>query len=170
VVAGTVALMLQANPALTPNLVKAILQYTAERRAGYDDLTQGAGFLNARGAVQLARSFAGDANAPAVAKDPTPWNSHINWGNHRIGGGVLNPNANAWRTDVIWGATATGDGEHITWGTICGSDCDNLVHGAVATEGVVWGTTCADQSCRSVVWSTSAAGDPAEIVSDRPAR
>ena len=29
VVAGTVALMLQANPALTPNAVKAILQYTA---------------------------------------------------------------------------------------------------------------------------------------------
>ena len=30
VVAGTVALMLQANPSLTPNAVKAILQYTAE--------------------------------------------------------------------------------------------------------------------------------------------
>ena len=32
VVAGTVALMLEANPALTPNAVKAILQYTAEAR------------------------------------------------------------------------------------------------------------------------------------------
>ncbi len=30
VVSGTVALMLQANPALTPNQVKAILQYTAQ--------------------------------------------------------------------------------------------------------------------------------------------
>ena len=30
VVSGTVALMLQANPNLTPNLVKAILQYTAQ--------------------------------------------------------------------------------------------------------------------------------------------
>ena len=29
VVSGTVALMLQANPKLTPNMVKAILQYTA---------------------------------------------------------------------------------------------------------------------------------------------
>ena len=30
VVTGTVALMLQANPSLTPNGVKAILQYTAQ--------------------------------------------------------------------------------------------------------------------------------------------
>ncbi|HMD36253.1 MAG TPA: S8 family serine peptidase, partial [Vicinamibacterales bacterium] len=43
VVTGTVALMLQANPALTPNAVKAILQYTAQTYAGYDVLTQGAG-------------------------------------------------------------------------------------------------------------------------------
>jgi serine protease AprX len=54
VVAGVVALMLEANPTLTPNAVKAILQYTAEVYAGYDPLTQGAGFLNAKGAVQLA--------------------------------------------------------------------------------------------------------------------
>ena len=56
VVSGTVALMLQANPALTPNAVKAILQYTAQSYGGYDSMTQGAGFLNARGAVQLAAS------------------------------------------------------------------------------------------------------------------
>src|SRR4029077_6588860 len=31
VVTGTVAAMLQANPALTPNLIKAILQYTAQQ-------------------------------------------------------------------------------------------------------------------------------------------
>ena len=30
VVSGTVALMLEANPSLTPNAVKAILQYTAQ--------------------------------------------------------------------------------------------------------------------------------------------
>ena len=128
VVAGTVALMLQANPALTPNLVKAILQYTAEHRRRYDDLTQGAGFLNARGAVLLAKSFSSDPTAPALAKDPTPWNAHINWGNHRIGGGVLDPRGSAWRTDVMWGASTTGAGEPITWGTACpGPECGSLI-------------------------------------------
>ena len=49
VVAGTVALMLQANPALTPEAVKAILQTTAEtQQPDTDQLAQGAGFLNAR--------------------------------------------------------------------------------------------------------------------------
>src|SRR4051795_13451299 len=54
VVSGTIALMLEANPDLTPNLVKGILQYTAEERAAYGGLVAGAGFLNTRGAVELA--------------------------------------------------------------------------------------------------------------------
>ena len=66
VVSGTVALMLQANPALTPNAVKAILQYTAQCPPGYDPLTQGAGFLNAKGAVELARFFAAPPEHAAI--------------------------------------------------------------------------------------------------------
>ena len=54
VVAGTVALMLQANPGLTPPLVKAILQYTAQPLPGFNLLEQGAGLVNALGTVQLA--------------------------------------------------------------------------------------------------------------------
>ena len=73
VVAGTVALMLQANPGLTPNAVKAILQYTAESRPALDALTQGAGFLNARGAVDLALRFGGGTATPAIAlESPSP--------------------------------------------------------------------------------------------------
>ena len=57
--------MLQANPTLTPNLVKA---HPAVHRAGVPGLqrrsTQGAGFLNTLGAVRLARFFAdGDSRA-----------------------------------------------------------------------------------------------------------
>src|SRR3989442_6608730 len=58
VVSGTVALMLQANPALTPNLIKAILQYTAQVYPGYSALRQGAGFLNTLRAVRLAKFYA----------------------------------------------------------------------------------------------------------------
>ena len=58
VVSGTVALMLEENPKLTPNAVKAILQYTAELRSSTSLLVQGAGILNARGAVRLAKFFA----------------------------------------------------------------------------------------------------------------
>ncbi|MBL8203231.1 MAG: S8 family serine peptidase [Blastocatellia bacterium] len=55
VVAGTAALMLQANPALTPNLIKAILMYTAQPLANANMMEQGAGLLNVDGAVRLAR-------------------------------------------------------------------------------------------------------------------
>jgi serine protease AprX len=119
VVAGTVALMLEANPGLTPNLVKAILQYTAERRSRYDVVSQGGGFLNARGAVQLAFELAGGRPA---STDPVRWSRQIVWGGQRIGGGVLAQDANAWRTDVIWGATTTASGGRVVWGTLSGTD------------------------------------------------
>ena len=53
-VSGAVALMLQANPGLTPNLIKAILEYTATPRPGESALKQGAGIMNVAGAVSLA--------------------------------------------------------------------------------------------------------------------
>ena len=54
VVSGTVALMLQANPGLTPPIIKAMLQYSAEPLARFNLLEQGAGQVNAMGAVALA--------------------------------------------------------------------------------------------------------------------
>ena len=52
VVTGAVALMLQANPKLTPNMVKMILMYTAQPLAGFnisnrarDNLTSKARFV-----------------------------------------------------------------------------------------------------------------------------
>jgi serine protease AprX len=54
VVAGAAALILQRNPNLTPNLVKAILEYSAQPLNGFTTLEQGAGELNVEGAVRLA--------------------------------------------------------------------------------------------------------------------
>ncbi len=87
VVAGTVALMLQANPSLTPNAIKAILQYTAEAHAEYDVMTQGAGFLNARGAIELTRFLASPSTVPYPS---TPgWGRALDWGNQRVASGYL---------------------------------------------------------------------------------
>ena len=120
VVAGTIALMLEANPDLTPNLVKAILQYTAERRARFDLAAQGAGFLNARGAVQLAESLRGSPTT--TEPDPVTWSRHIIWGNERVRGGVLTTAGSAWRSDVVWGAASTPDGEPVSWGKAANGD------------------------------------------------
>lgn len=55
IVSGAVALMLQTNPKLTPNLVKTVLQYTAQPLAGFNTLEQGAEELNVEGAIRLTR-------------------------------------------------------------------------------------------------------------------
>ena len=128
VVAGTVALMLQANPNLTPNLVKAILQYTAQVYPGYNALTQGAGFLNTKGAVELARFFktAQPGNRYLSSRQ---WSKSVLWGNHRIAKGVIKPNATAWKLGVVWGALQEVQGTNIVWGTYCADECDNVVWG-----------------------------------------
>ena len=67
VVAGAVALMLQANPGLTPPLIKAMLQYSAQPIVGASFLQQGAGLLNVDGAVQLAKALRTDIAAAVNA-------------------------------------------------------------------------------------------------------
>jgi serine protease AprX len=154
VVAGTVALMLEANPSLTPNMVKAILQYTAQEYAGYDYLTQGAGFLNSYGAVKLARYFA-TAKAGQPYPDMTGWSKHILWGNYRVAGGVLAPGGTAWGSNIVWGDSYTPSGANIVWGENCDTlSCDNvvwgnnIVWGESSFDNVVWGNTDGD----NVVW------------------
>ena len=161
VVAGTVALMLESNPNLTPNMVKAILQYTAQDYAGYNHLTQGAGFLNTYGAVKLSRYFK-TAKAGDRYPDMTGWSKHIQWGNYRVGGGVLTPGANAWGANIVWGDSYTPNGTNIVWGENCDTAaCDNIVWGNNIVWGdsvldnIVWGNTDAD----NVVWGNSNAAN-----------
>lgn len=186
-VSGSVALMLQANPHLTPNLVKAILQYTAQVYTGYDALTQGAGFVNTKGAVDLARFFASAQPAQAYPR-ANAWSRAIHWGNRRISGGVLKPNANAWGSGVLWGSAFDAEGDHTVWGTRCGETCttlvwgtreeednvtwstasgdeDNLVWGTYTDEGdnIVWGTVLLEQA-DNIVWGTDCGGDDCQGV------
>ena len=53
-VAATAALMLQANPALSPDQIKNILQFTATPMLGYARYEVGAGYLNTYAAVRKA--------------------------------------------------------------------------------------------------------------------
>jgi serine protease AprX len=145
VVTGVVALMLQVNPALTPNAVKAILEYTAETHRGYDHLTQGAGFLNARGAVELARAFGGSTITDTT--DAARWSRHVIWGNLRIGGGPIGPRAKAWRLGVTWGALPSTGNDSVVTTTACvpGDDgCDNTA----------WDVPCdvVTATCDAALW------------------
>ncbi|HEY7287888.1 MAG TPA: S8 family peptidase, partial [Vicinamibacterales bacterium] len=179
VVSGTVALMLQANPFLTPNAVKAILQYTAQEYPNYDPLTQGAGFLNAVGAVRLARFYA-TAQDGQIFPSQTMWSRHIVWGNHELSGGVPDPAANAFSLGTTWGVASTEagdnivwgtarDGDNIVWGTARGDDNivwgtardgDNIVWGtARGDDNIVWGTDCGGADCDNIVWGTARDGD-----------
>ncbi len=183
VVSGTVALMMQANPRLTPNLVKAILQYTSEIHGGYDPLTEGAGFLNTLGAVRLAKFYA-NPRPGLVVPIQRIWSHQILWGTHRITGGIMVPAANAWDPSVVWGSPKTlgSDGDNIVWGTalndniVWGTDSqdnivwgtwdvdnivwgtridgDNIVWGTVDSDNIVWGTNCGGADCDQVVWGT----------------
>ena len=51
-VTGVVALMLEADPSLTPSDIKAVLQSTALRLDGFKTEEQGAGVIDAAAAVQ----------------------------------------------------------------------------------------------------------------------
>jgi serine protease AprX len=58
-VAGIVALMLEANPAMTPSQVKNTLQKTAMSMPGFTVTDRGAGYVNAYQAVRQAFELAG---------------------------------------------------------------------------------------------------------------
>jgi serine protease AprX len=174
VVSGTVALLLQANPTLTPNQVKAILQYTAQMDPDYDPLTQGTGFLNARGAVELTRFLAA---YPHEAHPVSPeWGGRLLWGNQLISGGRLTAAATAWSPTVEWGAPRSAVGQTVEWGVICmavvcGTDtgtwnrwratcadlaCSRVTWGDGTSWNVVWGAACGGQDC-STPWTTGSA-------------
>jgi serine protease AprX len=177
-VSGAVALMLQANPSLTPNLIKGILEYTAISKPGVSPLRQGAGFMNVANAVAMAALAASPTNTSVPI--PSTWSKHLIWGNHMVSGGVIDPRANAWRLGVEWGwaKTSADTGDNIVWGTASNLDNivwgtaskldnivwgtssgDNIVWGTSSSDNIVWGTDCGGADCDNVVWGTADAGD-----------
>jgi subtilisin family serine protease len=111
VVSGTVALMLQANPGLTPPLVKAILQYTAESLPGRNVLEQGAGLVNVVGALQLASVL-----QPNIAK-------RVDNGSLNVGDAIIAPGK------AMPGPVSTIGGRSVTWSRFVYLGADQVFSG-----------------------------------------
>jgi subtilisin family serine protease len=180
VVSGIVAAMLDANRTvhpgapLTPNAVKAILQYTAIPVGGYDELTQGAGAVNAVGAIALAEAI--DPGAPpgsgwltrtitpstVIGGEPLAWGQRVVWGDRVIWGSQMLTNDPAWAlrvvwgdrviwgNRVVWGTSTVWDGNQMTWGNrvVWG----NGLIGQSTTSGTQWGGLDPSTGATRVVW------------------
>ena len=174
VVSGTVALILEtsrnASPSgtpLTPNAVKAILQFTAfpvrdDQGAEYDHLTQGTGSVNAAGAIELAAHI--DTTRPVSSSwltsnvNPSTtidgqtlaWAESIVWSDAASFGPVVYINQAAWSENIVWGSD-----ENIVWG----SSDDNIVWGSsdniVWGSNIVWGNNIVWGSSDNIVWGSN---------------
>ncbi len=151
VVAGAVALMLEQNPYLTPNQVKAILMYTAEGNFG-NPYAVGAGYMNAAGAVNLAANVdattaegdywllnngVGLDYSNVISGYPAVWSETIVWGKGLYEADNFDYNETSYGQTIVWGKTITWEeveGETIVWGK-------TIVWDEVDAETIVWGKT-----------------------------
>src|ERR1700730_12276863 len=165
-VSGAVALMLQKDPSLTPDQVKARLMKTAWKGFNsytqstddhgnqysnqYDIFTYGAGYLDIDAALNNTDFAAGVALSPTAVYDPITGtvsivNTSVVWGG----------------TSVVWGATSVVWGNSVVWGA-----------NTITSNSVVWGSTsvvwgASSVSGFSVVWgATSTTASPMAAFSD----
>jgi serine protease AprX len=101
-VAGVAALLLEANPALSPDQVETILMQTAKPMAGYQFHQVGAGYIDVLAAVDLASSTTGTRQG--FMQGVTAWSSAGQWKQ------VADANAQlaytgSWTSTALAGAT-----------------------------------------------------------------
>lgn len=165
VVAGTAALMIQRDPTLTPDQIKARIMKTAGKlgrtnswsqdRKGnrynnqYDVFTVGAGYLDTWAALNNLDKGAGYALSPAAYKSALTGQIlftgkgisnglSVIWGDSVVWGiDTTTANSVIWSDSVIWGGDVI-DASSVIWGT-----------------SVIWGDTSGTTSASSVIWGTS---------------
>jgi hypothetical protein len=164
VTSGVVALALQSardanrRASLTPNAVKAVLQYSAIRLTDdmgieYDPLTQGAGSVNPVGAAALASAINTSAPvgvgwmteyfepATTIAGTRYEWGRMVYWGRSPVWHvDAIDTHVEAFGRNIVWG-------NKIVWGnlTLAGNATDPGDVEAVARN-VVWG---------NLIWPTN---------------
>ncbi len=172
VTSGVVALMIQAHnqsgfhrqPPLSPNLAKALLQYSAIPVGAADVLTQGAGEINAAGAVALASAIDTSARSGSwwlrvgvtpestIGTESDAWSRDVIWGTTVLTGDVVYVNNLAWGANSVWGAS-----DNIVWGTSATIAAANVVWGGSN----VWGMNLASSNRiigqrdgQNILWAT----------------
>jgi len=148
VVSGVVAVLKQqSTQALTPNLAKAVLQFTAipvkdDSGADYSPLRQGTGEINALGAVNVVSalrhtsSFTEPRLSLATVRKTTIGNQSYAWAGNIVWGENI-----VWGDNIVWG-------ENIVWGDNLlkpldnsnrAFNDDNIVWGNLSDDNIVWG-------------------------------
>src|SRR5713226_7958318 len=158
-VSGAAALLLQQNPLLTPDQVKARLMLTAYKSFPqtssytdpstlitytdqYDIFTIGAGYLDVAAALSdtdLAPATAGSALSPTAVYDSTSGQVYLVNGSAVVwGNSVLWGTAVVWGNSVIWGTNATG--QAVLWGnSVCWGTSTSSGFSVVWGSSVIWG-------------------------------
>jgi serine protease AprX len=164
-VSGAAALLLQENPTLTPDQVKAILMKTASKlpsgtsvsvdpTTGFqyvsqnDVFTVGAGYLDVQAALASKDLAAASALSPVAAFDPVSGTVHL-----------VNNTSAVWGSSAVWGTSAVW-GSSAVWGT-----------GAMSAASAVWGTgspfASSAVSGSSAVWGHATTSDAIAITGEQ---
>lgn len=172
VVTGAVALMLQKDPNLKPDQVKARLMKTASKQFGsmysisnnpvsgvnyfnqHDIFAVGAGYLNIPAALANTDYANGPALSPIAVYDPVTRTVRLVFqdGSGMSGSSVIWGTSVIWGYSVVWGTNVFVGSSSVLWGS-------SVVWGTSLDEGfsVIWGT--------SVVWGNSVLWGSSEAMS-----
>ena len=154
VVSGAAVLLLQQNPNLTPDQVKARLMKTASKNFPaystvtdsttgitytdyYDIFTIGAGYLDIGAALSSNDLADASAVSPAAVFDPSTQSVYL-----VTGQGVVWGDSSTWATSLVWGTNVFVNGTAVLWGSsVCWGSSSSSGFGVVWGTGVVWGDT-----------------------------
>jgi len=154
VVSGAAVLLLQQNPNLTPDQVKARLMKTASKNFPaystvtdpttgiiytdyYDIFTIGAGYLDVGAALSSNDLADASAVSPAAVFDPSTQSVCL-----VTGQGVVWGDSSPWATSLVWGTNVFVNGTAVLWGSsVCWGTSSNAGFSVVWGSGVVWGDT-----------------------------